>query len=104
MNPLPDVFVGNIGLSSITFCGKKCKQFLNLPCSRFVRESVVVECENEDDLILLIQSLVDKCIPFESTYKSDPARRAKLYKAEGRVSGVVVSFDWSAAGTTYSNN
>jgi hypothetical protein len=104
MVSLPDVFVGNIGLSSLTLCGEKCSQYLTLPDSRFVRGCVIVECGTEQNLVHLLQSLIDKSIPFESSYKSDPARAVLLYRTEGRISGEIIRFDWGTSGATYTKD
>lgn len=104
MTVLPEVFVGNIGLTSLTLCGEKSDQYLVLPNSRFVRGCVVVECGSEKSLVSLLQVLIDKSVAFEASYKSDPARAVLLYRNQGRVSGEIIRFDWGAAGATYTKD
>jgi len=104
MISLPDVFVGNIGLTSLTLCGEKCDQYLVLPNSRFVRGCVIVECGSEQGLLCLIQSLIDTSVVFEESYKSNPARAALLYRDQGKICGEIIRFDWGAAGATYTKD
>ena len=101
MTKIPKVFVGNIGLRSVTLCGQGCKKYLGLPHSKLIRKCTVIEFGEEDELIKFVQSLIDDAIPFESGYKSDPARDALYFRSKGKLRGNVVSFDWSPSGAIY---
>lgn len=101
MKTLPNVFVCNVGLKSVTICGEKCKDYLTLPNSRVARDAVIIDCMTERDLIGLLQELINQSIPFESTYKSQAARSALFYKAKGELTGKVISFEWGSGGAVY---
>jgi len=101
MEILPDVFVGNIGLRSVTLCGVKCKEYLKFPNSRFVRECVIIEYETEEALINSLQSLILESIPFESTYKSQAAKGVLFYRKKGLVKGEIITIGWGVSGAIY---
>lgn len=101
MNPVPDIFVANIGLRSVTICGEKSNQFLNLDNSRFSRGCSIIDFSSEDLMLFFLQSLIDKKIPFESTYKNDSRRDAIYFRNVGKLTGTVISFDWGVSGAIY---
>lgn len=103
MIELPRVFVGNVGLKSITICGVESHTYLTLPNSRRVRDAVVIQFNNEIELIDMLQLLVDKSVPFESTTKSQALDAALFYKNNGKIKGNVIGFDWGLNGAIYSN-
>lgn len=103
MNSVPKVFVGNVGLLSITLCGDEADK-LELPDnSTYSRGCIIVRFDNEGALIGFLQRLIDMSIPFEATYKSNAARQAQKLKEQGRLSGSLVTFDWGLNGAIYSN-
>lgn len=101
MEPLPKIFVGNVGLKSVTICGESSKRYLNMPNSRFTRGCVVIDFDSEKLMLNFVQSLMDEAMPFESTYKNDPARDAVYFRGKGVLVGDITCFDWGAGGAIY---
>lgn len=103
MIELPRIFVGNIGLKSITICGAESNTYLILPNSREVRGAVLIKFDDENGLITMLQQLVDKLVPFESTVKSQALDAALFYKNSGKINGDLIGFDWGLNGAIYFN-
>lgn len=103
MIELPKIFVGNVGLKSITICGVESKSYLSLLNSRFVRDAVIVQFNSEIELINMLQSLVNQSVPFESSTKSQALDAVLFYKNTGKIEGNVMGFDWGLNGTIYFN-
>ena len=99
-----EVFVGHIGISSVTLFGQDCKKYLTLPNADFARESVLINCKTEEKLCALLQLLIDDNVIFTSNNKSEAASDILFYRDKGKVSGKIrikgeASF-WANSGIT----
>ena len=101
ITPLPVLFVSYVGSDFINLAGEDCKKLSNKPGASFDRGRTTLRFSDEAEMLAYLQSLIDRSIPFQSTYKNDPARDALYYRGKGQLTGKIISFDWGAGGAIY---
>jgi hypothetical protein len=88
-----DIFIGNIGLKSLTLSGRYAERYKEIPGSRHVRNSVVIDFDDEDKMLSFLQKIIDEGVPALHSHRQEVDRDVKYFMELGKITGKPYVYD-----------
>lgn len=87
------LFIGNIGTKSLTLSGRYAERYKDMPCSRYVRNSVIIDFDDEDKMLSFLQKMIDEGVPALHSHRQEVDRDMNYFLQRGKIKGKVYVYD-----------